>query len=115
MTRQGEIYWVDAGPAAGPLLGGRRPFVVLQSDAVNASGIGTAVVCPLTSNIARVRVPGNVIVRAGEGGLRADSVANTSQVRAMDRALLERCTGILARERVREIIAGLNMLLTPRG
>ena len=115
MIWQGEVYWVDAGEPRGSILAGRRPFVVIQNNAVNRSGIRTVMMCPITTNLRRAAFRGNVRLDAGEGGLSDPSVVNVSQARVVDSALLARPIGRLPERRVREIIDGLNLLLTPRG
>ena len=106
---------MDRGDPAGSVIGGRRPHVVIQNDTLNGSAIATVLVCPLTTNLRRARFPGNVLLVAGEGGLPAASVVNVSQVGPVDREQLQQRIGAISRERVREIIAGINTILTPRG
>ena len=113
--RQGEIYWVNRGQPRGVEIGGRRPYVVLQNNLANTSGIQTILSAPITTARARAGYLGNVVVEAGEGGLRERSVVNVSQTDAVDRHFFDTYIGQLSDRRVREIIAGLNMLLTPRG
>lgn len=113
--RQGQVYVVNAGVPRRSEIGGRRPFVVLQNDPANESGLATAVAAPLTRNLRRARHVGNVTLEPGEAGLRDRSVVNVSQVRAVDRRFFDDYVGQLSERRIREIIAGLNLLLTPRG
>lgn len=113
--RQGQIYVTNAGTSRGSEVGGRRPFVILQNDPANESGLTTALAAPLTRSLKRGRHVGNVTLEAGEGGIRDRSVVNVSQTRAVDRRFFDDYLGQLPEGRVREIIAGLNMLLTPRG
>ncbi len=110
MIRQGDLFWValEAG-----VEGGRRPYVVIQNHAVNASRIGTVMLCALTSHLARAAAPGNVPLEAGEGGLPRRSVVNVSQVYTAPKAELEEYIGTLSADRVREILAGLWLLLEP--
>jgi mRNA interferase MazF len=114
-VRQGQIYVTNAGMPRRSEIGGRRPFVILQNDPANESGLTTALAAPLTRNLRRGRHLGNVTLEAGEGGIRDRSVVNVSQARAVDKRFLDDLVGQLSERRVREIIAGLNMLLTPRG
>ena len=69
MIRQGEVYWIDLREPVGSGPGYRHPYVVVQNDLFNQSRINTVVVCALTSNLKRARVPGNVLLRPGEGRL----------------------------------------------
>lgn len=113
--RQGQIYVTNSGVPRGSEIGGRRPFVILQNDLANESGLSTALAAPLTRNLRRGRHLGNVTLEPGEGGIRDRSVINVSQARAVDRRFFDELVGQLSGRRVREIIDGLNMLLTPRG
>jgi mRNA interferase MazF len=111
--RQGDVYWYDFGAPLGSGPGFRRPCVVVQNDAFNGSRIGTVVVCALTSNLRRARVPGNVLLEVGEADLPEQSVINVSQVFTIDKnALLERI-GALSRERVQQTFEGIYQLLKP--
>ncbi len=112
---QGQIYMVNRGAPRGAEIGGRRPYVVLQNNLLNRSGIRTILAAPVTTTAARGRQLGNVPILAGEGGLNKPSVVNVSQVDSVDRRFFDDYVGQLPEQRVREIIAGLNMLLTPRG
>jgi mRNA interferase MazF len=85
---QGEIWWVDLPEPAGSAPGFRRPVVIVQGDHLNRSRIATVVCVPLTSNLTWARAPGNVLLPAKVAGLPKDSVANASQIIAVDRAFL---------------------------
>ena len=87
--RQGHVYVVNAGVPPGSKIGGRRPFVVLQNDPANESGLATIVAAPLTRNLRRGVHLGNVTLDSGEAGLRDRSVVSVSQVRAVDRRFFD--------------------------
>ncbi|MFN8508202.1 MAG: type II toxin-antitoxin system PemK/MazF family toxin [Dehalococcoidia bacterium] len=113
MPRQGEIYWLDDGEPRGSEPGYRRPYVVIQNDRMNESGIGTVLMVPMTSKTHRSGVPGNVLVRASESRLPADSVVVVSQVSTVDRRELTELVGEVAPGTIRRILAGLNLILSP--
>jgi len=114
VIRQGDVYWIDLGPPdrSGP--GYLHPHVVVQNDLFNRSRIGTVVVCAITSNLKRGEAPGNVLLDQGEANLPKQSVVNVSQVFTVDKDELTEKIGSLAFERVQEIVAGLDLLFTPR-
>lgn len=114
MIRQGDLYLVDFGAPVGSEPGFVRPVVVVQNNVFNKSNIHTVVVCPLTTNLRRAEAPGNVSLFPGEGGLREQSVVNVSQVLTANKEDLEQKIGTLDESRVREIVAGINLLLEPR-
>jgi mRNA interferase MazF len=112
---QGEIWWADLAEPRGSEPGYRRPVVVIQGDALNRSRIRTVLCVVLTSNLRWADAPGNVLLSSKVTGLPADSVANVSQVVALDReALLER-TGKLGRTKLHLIFSGLDAVLDRRG
>ncbi|HEX5147538.1 MAG TPA: type II toxin-antitoxin system PemK/MazF family toxin, partial [Candidatus Limnocylindrales bacterium] len=85
---QGDVWWAELPEPSGSGPGYRRPVVVVQGDAFNRSAIGTVVSIPLTSTLRWADAPGNVRLSARSTGLPRDSVANVSQVVALDRTLL---------------------------
>lgn len=85
--------------------------MVVQGDALNCSALATAVCVPLTSNVAWARAPGNVLLPARATGLPKDSVANSSQIVAIDRRLLVEVVGRLSKSRLAEVLAGIDIVL----
>ncbi len=112
--RQGDIYWIDLGEPKGSEPGYRHPHVVVQNNIFNASRLNTVVVCALTSNTSRAAVPGNVLLKKGEANLKKDSVVNISQIVTVDRTDLVEKIGTLASGRVKQVVAGLKLLLEPK-
>lgn len=114
MIRQGDLYWIDRGSPSGSGPGLVHPYVVIQNDVFNRSRIRTTVVCALTSNLKRARAPGNVLLEAGEGDLPKSCVVNVSQLFTVDKDDLGERIGHLPETRLREVLAGLDVLLEPR-
>ena len=108
---QGEIWWADLPAPVGSGPGFRRPVVVVQGDALNRSRLATAVCVPLTSNLRWADAPGNVLLAARATGLPRDSVANASQVVALDRSLLDERAGRLPRAKLDLLLSGLDVVL----
>lgn len=108
---QGEVWWADLPEPEGSGLGLRRPVVIVQGDALNRSRIATIVCIPLTSNLKWARAPGNVSLSAEATGLSKDSVANVSQMVAIDRAFLSERAGRLARKKLDQVLAGIDIVL----
>jgi len=108
---QGEIWWADLPAPTGSGPGFRRPVVVIQGDSLNQSRIATVVCIPLTSNLRWATAPGNVPLSSGLSGLPKDSVANVSQIVALDRDLLTERVGKLPRNKVVLILAGIDTVL----
>jgi mRNA interferase MazF len=85
--------------------------VVVQGDSVNRSRIATVVCGPLTSNLRWADAPGNVLLTAKVSGLPKDSVANASQIVALDRDVLVTRVGKLGPKRLAEILSGIDVIL----
>lgn len=111
MIAQGEVWWADFGEPLGSEPGFRRPVLVVQGDSLNRSRIATAVCVPLTSNLKWGEAPGNVVLKAKSTGLQKDSVANLSQIVAVDKASLTERTGRIGRQQLQLVFAGLDIVL----
>ena len=107
---QGDVFWLDFGPALGSGPADRHPCVVVQSDAFNRSRIATTVVCLITSNMDRALAPGNVPLREGVAGLSRPSVVNVSQIATVDKTDLEARIGRLPAPALAAVLQGLNLL-----
>jgi mRNA interferase MazF len=114
VIKQGEVYWIDLGEPSGSAPGYRHPHVVIQNNLFNQSRINTVVVCVITSNLKRAEAPGNVLLAPGEARLPKESVVNVSQIFTVDKRNLAEKIGRLSKKRVREILAGIKLVLEPR-
>jgi len=108
---QGEVWWADVPPPIGSEPGFRRPVIVVQGDALNRSRIATVVCVPLTSNLKWADAPGNVVLKARATSLSKDSVANVSQIVALDRGFLTERVGKLAPAKVQLLLSGIDVVL----
>lgn len=108
---QGDVWWADLPEPAGSGPGLRRPVVAIQGDAMNRSRIATVVCVPLTSNLRWANAPGNVLLAARLTGLPKDSVANVSQLVALDKNLLTERTGKLSRAKIDLLLSGIDVVL----
>lgn len=107
---RGELFWIAPDDSRGPPPNYSHPHVVVQDDVFNHSRITTVVVCALTSDLARAKDPGNVLLEAGEGGLPKQSVVVVAQISSVDKARLGARLGALSEGRVEQILAGLRFL-----
>ena len=108
---QGDVCWAELPPPTGSGPGFRRPVVVVQGEALNRSRLATVVCVPLTSNLRWADAPGNVLLTARMTGLPRDSVANVSQVVALDRTLLDLRAGRISRAKIDLLLSGLDVVL----
>lgn len=86
-------------------------MVIVQGDALNRSRIATVVCVPLTSNLRWADAPGNVLLPAKATALPKDSVANVSQIVALDKALLTERVGKIAASKVKLLLSGIDVVL----
>ena len=91
--------------------GCRRPVIVVQGDSFNRSKIATVLCVPLTSNLKWSEAPGNVVLQSRLPRLPKDSVANVSQIVALDKSLLTERVGKLARAKTELVLVGINVAL----
>jgi mRNA interferase MazF len=88
----------------------KRPCLIVQRDAANASS-PTTIVCPLTHAAERRTGLTNIPVRSGEAGLRKDSIVLCSQLRAVDRRRLDRLVGSVEPATLQAVESGLRAIL----
>lgn len=107
IIRQGAVYWLqnirpaDAEPSI------RHPHVVIQDDALNQSAaVQTVVLCAITTNVRKLSVPGNVLLKAGEANLPRRSIVEVSKLVTVDKQQLAHYIGQLSEERVAQILSG---------
>ena len=111
MIAQGEVWWADLGDPSGSEPGFRRPVVVVQGDAFNASALRTVVCVALTSNLKWAEAPGNVSLPARATGLPRSSVANVSQLVTLDRDVLTERAGRISASNLELVLAGIDVVL----
>ena len=97
--RRGEIWLVELEPVRGNEANKRRPAVIVSNDSANSAATrrrrGVVTVVPVTSNVSHIR-PFQVLLTAGETGLKLDSKAQAEQVRAVSVQLLGPSIGRLS-------------------
>ena len=108
---QGEVWWAELPDPAGSAPGFRRPVVVVQGNSLNQSHLVTVVCVPLTSNLTWGAAPGNTVLSTRATGLRQASVANATQLTAIDRAFLIERVSKLPPRQLDEILQGIDVIL----
>jgi len=107
---QGDIWWAALPEPVGSGPGFDRPVVIAQGDTFNRSQLATVVVIPLTSNTRLAAMPGNILLSASNTGLPRDSVANVTQIIAIDRSLLTEQIGRISPRYLELLWKGLDLL-----
>ena len=111
VTRRGDLYWVDLGEPRGSKPAKRRPVLVVQSEAFNASRLNTTLAAVVSSNTALAAVPGNVFLPATTSSLPRDSVVNMTALVTVDKADLDGPAGHLPDYLMAEVDRGLRRVL----
>ena len=103
MVSRGAVYWVG--------LDKRRPIVVVSSEEVVRAEVWQTHVVPLTSNLDRAGLAGNVALNAAVTGLPVDSVAVPLGLELVDRSWLVEAAGQLPAALIDAIDDGLRAVL----
>lgn len=103
MVARGGVYWID--------LDKRRPCVVVSSDDVLSVDVWQTHVVPITSNVGRAGIAGNVLLPTKSSGLPKDSVAVPLGLELIDRSLLGEQAGRLPEVLIDDIDEGLRAVL----
>jgi mRNA interferase MazF len=111
VIQRGELWWASLPEPTGSEPGYRRPVLIVQADAFNASQIATVVAVVLTSNLNLARAPGNVFVSRKASGLPRDSVANVSQLVTIDKTFLTERVGLLPSVLLEQVDVGVKLVL----
>jgi mRNA interferase MazF len=91
---RGDIYYADLSPVIGSEQGGMRPVLVVQNDIGNKFS-PTIIVCAITSQLTKARLPTHIEIKCGQFGLPKDSVILMEQIRTIDKRRLKDCLGKL--------------------
>jgi mRNA interferase MazF len=108
--RRGEVWLVSLDPTVGSEIQKTRPAVVVQNDHSNRTA-QTTIIAPLTSRVRPKLYPTEVLISAGEGGCRLDSVVLLRQLRCVDRTRLIKKLGLVRSRTVESIDQALLITL----
>jgi mRNA interferase MazF len=108
---RGEIWWASLSEPIGSGPGFRRPVLIVQSNDFNDSAIRTTICAVVTSNLRLAEAPGNIRLTRGAGGLARESVINVSQLITLDKRLLTARVGRVSPEMLRNVDAGIKLVL----
>src|SRR3989344_6291120 len=90
--RRGDVYLVNFDPTLGSEIKKTRPALIIQNDIGNRWSSIT-IVAAITSYSTPEIYPTEVMIEAGEGGLRSRSVIKLDQVRSIDKQRLKHKLG----------------------
>ncbi len=109
IVKRGEVYMAKLQPRSGSEQQGNRPVMVMSHDSFNDNPRWRSIiVIPFsTSPTQSQRGPTAVMIVAGDGGLKHDSIAVCHQVTTLDRAKLGKRLGKLSETAMANVEAGL--------
>lgn len=101
-VKRGEIYYADLSPVVGCEQGGVRPVLIIQNDVGNKYS-PTVIVCAVTSQLTKAKLPTHIEVSRGQNGLAKDSVILMEQIRTLDKKRLKERVGALDATQMRKV------------
>ena len=108
--KRGEVFLVSFDPVLGAEIRKTRPALILQNDIANRHSPLT-IVSAITSQYEEPLYPTEVLLRAGEGGTKVDSVALLNQIRSVDKRRLVRRLGSVSPETMHKVDRALQISL----
>lgn len=111
VIQRGDIYWVNFSPGKGSEPTGRRPGLVIQSNALNYSKLNTVVMLAITSTLKFGELPGNVMLQKGEANMPRKCVINATQIKSVDKMSLVEKIGTLSNQKLEEVVQGLKLVM----
>ena len=108
--KRGEVYLVNFDPVVGAEIKKTRPALILQNDIANRYSPLT-IVSAITSQYGAQLYPTEVLLRAGEGGTKTDSVVLLNQIRSVDRRRLIKRLGSVNPEMMHRVDRALRISL----
>ena len=118
MIKRGGIYPVNLNPIKGREQAGRRPVLVISSDAINKQPLVVSVVVGTDARKVPKDYPTNVRVSAAETGLPKDTVFLCFQMRSLDperfcdpKTKKPQLVGTMPAHRMKEVVEALKLVL----
>ncbi len=107
---RGEIYLVNFDPTLGSEIKKTRPALIIQNDVANQHSPVT-IVAAITSKYDDRLYPTEVLIPAGSGGLKQDSVVLLNQIRSIDRQRLAKRLGEVEAEVMKKVDSAIKISL----
>ena len=100
--KRGDIYYADLSPVVGSEQGGIRPVLVIQNDIGNKYS-PTVIVCAITSQLTKAKLPTHIELAGDEYNLPKDSVCLLEQIRTLDKRRLQEKISYIDEQKQKEI------------
>ena len=112
MISRGQVYFASLDPIQGREQSGRRPVLVISSDAINRQPLVIAVIVGTDAANIQRDYPTNIRVPAAESGLPRDTMFLAFQLRSLDHSRFTGpAVGTLSPTRMAEIADALRLTL----
>ncbi len=118
MIKRGGIYLVNLNPIKGREQAGRRPVLVISSNAINKQPLVVSVVMGTDARNVPRDYPTNVRMSSTETGLPKDTVFHCFQIRSLDpKRFYDPTTeqpqliGTMPPQRMKEVVEALKLVL----
>ncbi len=106
-VQRGDIYWLDPHAVTTLKSDIAHPYVIVH---INAEGV--ILLCALTSNLKRIRLPGNILLEIGEANLPKQTVIEVAKQAQVKIHQLGAYIGTLSSQRVDQVLAGIHFIET---
>ena len=100
--KRGDIYYADLSPVVGSEQGGIRPVLVIQNDIGNKYS-PTVIVCAITSQLTKAKLPTHIELAGDKYNLPKDSVCLLEQIRTLDKRRLQEKISYIDEQKQKEI------------
>ncbi len=110
VVKRGQIWLTRFDPAVDSEQRGTRPALIVSNDIGNQYG-PTVIVVPLTSKVAKRRLPTHVLIPRATTGLKVDSLALTEHVRSVSKQRLVRYLAFVDSETMERVDEALKIAL----
>jgi len=106
--KRGDVYYADLDGYFGSEQGGIRPVLIVQNDIGNRFA-PTVIAAAITSKIDKAKLPTHIEIKAGDSGLRKDSVVLCEQMRTLDKRRLKEFIVRLSENAMEEVNIAINV------
>lgn len=100
--KRGDIYYADLSPVVGSEQGGIRPVLIIQNDIGNKYS-PTVIVCAITSQLTKAKLPTHIELSSKEYNLPKDSVCLLEQIRTLDKRRLQEKISYIGGQKMKEV------------
>lgn len=102
LIKRGDIYYADLSPVVGSEQGGVRPVLIIQNDIGNKYS-PTVIVCAITSQLTKAKLPTHIELESTIYNLPKDSVCLLEQIRTLDKKRLKEKVSYIGGKKMKEV------------